>query len=714
MTRLRRTARRVVVWNAVLAACLGSSLVYADPDGPPAVDISDLPPLPQVEDEADTARDIAVAGAAAVQEYVVVGASKREQSLGTVASAVSVIPANQLRRFGYRTVAEALRGVVGLYIVDDRMVERVGIRGVQLLGDANTRILILVDGSTINEPWSQFADSSSALPVHIDDVARIEIIRGPVSSIYGTNAFLGIVNIVTIEADKAPKAYGRLGVGSYGSATGNAAFGTGTVDRQVRGFVSWVGSAGESVEYPEFETDGAGIETDADQTQAIIGAVTVHYDRLFAQVRASQRSRELPGAPYDSAEGDPANENTDRRVFGEIGYTQEIGDDVVLAARVYANQYRFESALDLELEGSVTGAQPFSSVATSLWYGGELRGLWSALPKGKLDITAGVAGEFADTKSDSMLVNDPVNVTTIEQSFNVAGVYSEVSTQPLSWVAFTGGVRYDRNSKFDERTSPRAALFLRKPKRYGLKLLYAQGFRNPSIFETFFNDGQRYRPSGNELRSEIITSYEGVAWWQIRPGVDVRLSGWQWDMEDLIEKRSVLDPDVLAERFQFQNLSALRSRGVEFETSYRDTRGWFARAAVSLADVLPNPDALGVEDPPINAPSIVANGGLSTPALWGVAHLSTEVIYLSERNTRDEDVVVDPWLGINAAIYIPKYKKFDFTIGVRNIIGTREQVPAQVDYDRVFVDDRDRLTDLDVLTLPGSGREFFARAGYQY
>ena len=176
-----------------------SSVAGADDE--PAIPIRELPPFPDVAASAQVS-EVGVYGASQSEEETVVGAAKREQSLGTVASAVTVLTADQMRRFGYRSLSEALRGVAGVYIVDDRMVERIGVRGLQLLGDANTRILILIDGTPLNEPWAQFVDSSTALPVNLDDVARIEVIRGPVSSIYGTNAFFGIINIVTLEADR--------------------------------------------------------------------------------------------------------------------------------------------------------------------------------------------------------------------------------------------------------------------------------------------------------------------------------------------------------------------------------------------------------------------------------------------------------------------------------------------------------------------------------
>ena len=111
----------------------------------------------------------------------------------------------------------------------------VGIRGVQILGDGNTHILVLVDGSPLNEPWSQFVDEVDRAPGQPRRRVAIEVIRGPVSSIYGTNAFFGIINIVSLEADKAPRAYGRATTSTYGVFGGNLRFGYGDVDRQVRG-----------------------------------------------------------------------------------------------------------------------------------------------------------------------------------------------------------------------------------------------------------------------------------------------------------------------------------------------------------------------------------------------------------------------------------------------------------------------------------------------
>lgn len=689
---------------------LSSGLVHAQV-GDRAIPVRELPPFPSISDEADTVRDVTVVSAQLAEEDRVVGAAKREQSLGNVASAVTVLTASQMRRFGYRTLAEALASVTGVYMTDDRSIERVGIRGVQLLGDANTRLLVLIDGTPLNEPWSQYVDSSYALPVHIDDVSRIEVIRGPVSSIYGTNAFLGIVNVVTRAADKAPPVYGRTSVDTLASAGGNAGFAMGGVNRQVRGTVSFLRRGGETIDYAGFADAGEDPRTDADGLQSINGSVVATYDRLFFQVRASSRSRELPGAPFDAVVGDDGNKNTDQVVVSEVGYTHEVADELSLTGRLYASAYQYTGDLQYEGEG-------FRSVGESLWYGAELRSLLdlsAAMPgDGKLDLTTGVAGELAQTSSTSGPRGDDAMSVDIEQDFDIQGIYSELFVAPTPWLGVSAGLRYDRNSLFDDKLNPRVALFLTRGKRYGAKLLYAEGFRNPSIFEAFFEDNRRFLPAcspncstnGTTLFPEEIVSYEGVVWVRPTTGTKLRVSGWNWDLTSLIERRRVTDPATLSERLQYQNLARLVSRGVEAEASYRDTTGWFGYTNVAYAEVTRNQ----IDDPrPPNSPSVVAKLGLSTPAVLGT-HLSTDVRFVGSRATRDELVDTDPWVGWNVTLYAPDLSGFDVTLSLRNVLGARQEIPLQADYDRQG--DLATITPgTDVLTVPGVGREVFARIG---
>ena len=698
-------------WWALVVVSVAAAPARAD--DAPAVPIRELPPFPDVVPSTQVS-EVGVFGASLAEEETVVGAAKREQSLGTVASAVTVLTSDQLRRYGYRTLAEALRGVAGIYVTDDRSIERIGVRGLQLLGDSNTRILVLVDGTPLNEPWAQFVDGSTALPVSLDDVARIEVIRGPVSSIYGTNAFFGIMNIVTLEADKAPRAYGRATMDTFGTFGGNAGFNTGSLNRQVRGSVGYRYRVGETVTYPELEqAPGLMARTGADGASALFGALAINFDRLFFQARAYDRTRELPGAPYDSMIGSDDNTNHDRHLLAELGYTHDVGERVTVAARLYGNRYDFTNEL-VRADGA------FATDATAMWYGGELRVLADLLTKKNLlSITTGASYEQTTTESTASTRPEP-----IAKDFSIAGAYLEASTEVTPWLAATAGARFDRNSELSNKVSPRAALFLRKGESYGLKLLFADGFRNPSIFEAYYDDGARFAPAldadrRTQLRPETIRAYEVVAYGRPLTGVKLRVSAWEWRLEDLLQRGEVFIPAPINDtRLRYQNLGTMVSRGVEVESTYRDLAGRSAYLNAALAftarnclasdgfdNLLLDPET-GNCDARQNAPVVTAQLGVSSQLIAELFHLSGELRFLSERGTQDPDVTVPAHVGVSVVAYAPNVRGMDLTLGARNLAGA-EEVPAQSDYNRS--DPR-----VDVLRVPGPGREVFFRMGYRF
>jgi len=671
---------------AVVVAVIAAAGPARAADDPPVVDVADLPPLPASAETAEGAGQTAVLAATEVEEDVVVGAGKREQSLGNVASAVTVISGERLRRFGYRTVGEAIRGAAGVFVSDDRMTDRVGIRGLQVLGDFNTRILVLVDGATINEPWAQFAGVGWDAPVSIDDVARIEVIRGPVSSLYGTNAFFGIVNIVTRGAGELPRAWGRIGGTQFAGGTVAAGFAFGDVRRQVRGSVAGTYRGGETLSLAAI-----GDDLDADAVEGLNAGLVAAWGGAFAQARAYRRVRELPFAPYDTVPDD-RNHNLDEQLLVEGGYTRAVRRDLTLTGRLYASHYRFEDQL------IYTPDPTFRDVGLATWAGGELRGRWDLLEPGRLGVTAG--GELAGADTESRSGAQGSAGVYVPKRLDTEGVYAELDGQPMAWLAFSAGVRFDRNSLFEDRVSPRVALFLDRADTYGVKLLYAEGFRNPSPFEGYFDDDDVFE-ANPDLRAEVIRSGEAVLWGRPVPGVSVRLSGFAWSADQLIEQ----ELDVATGFLQFQNRGTLRSRGIEAEASWRDARGWLAYGGATWARV---EGGGGAEV--AGAPALLGAGGVSTPLLARRVHLSTELQAIGPRPTRDPMTRAGGFVGWNVVAYLPDVRGFDVTVGVRNLIGRREPIPAPEDYDRTD----DAGNPVLVPVLPGEGRELHARIGRRF
>jgi outer membrane receptor protein involved in Fe transport len=651
----------------------------------PRVAVEDLPPLPAAPtDGAQT--QLAVVAATAVEEDVVVGAAKREQSLGNVASAVTVLTSDRLRRFGYRTVAEALRGAAGIYVVDDHYTERVGVRGLQVLGDFNTRWLLLIDGATVNEPWNQFAGVGWDAPVAIDDIARIEVIRGPVSSVYGTNAFFGIINVVTRGATESPRAWGRIG-GSPLGGQASAGFAVGDLDHQLRASVTAAGRLGDELTVPALGT----IDREADRARSVAVSLVGVYAGAFAQLRAYQRHRGLPFAPYQSVVGDPDTTATDSLAMLEGGYTRELTSRLVATVRGYASAYRYRDALVLE-DGSGT----FTDIGDSRWAGVEARGRYALVGGDRLGLTAGAEVTLIDTESQAYYDATPDDVVMVPKAFSLQGLYAEVDARPLAWLALTAGVRADRNSILEDRVSPRAALFA-SSERYGAKLLYAEGFRNPSAYEGFFDDGIQF-VANPAIGAETIRSFEAVVWARPRLGLTARASGFRWTADRLVEQDTVMVGTET--RLQFANRGRLQSTGAEVEASYRDAEGWLGFVGGAVMKVEDGDGARA-----IGAPRWTASAGASSRLLLGRFHVSTEALAIGERTTRVEGELAPAHVTWNLTLYAPSLGGFDATVGVRNLLGTREQVPAPEDYDRP--------SEL-VPTLPGDGRELYARLGYRY
>jgi outer membrane receptor protein involved in Fe transport len=669
--------------------------------GEPVIDVDDLPSLPAAE-EAPTSAATVLAASSAVED-VVVGAAKREQSLGTVASAVTVISGDRIRRFGYRTVGEAVAAVAGAYLVDNRLSYSIGIRGLQIPGDFNTRLLVLVDGATVNEAWGEFSGVGYDALVAVDDIARIEVIRGPVSSVYGTNAFFGILNIVTRGAAETPRAWARTAVNTVNGVTMGAGFAAGGVHRQLRGSVHVMDRFGDTTTLDQLP----GMKLTGDGSSAISAALVGAYNGSFAQVRAYRYNRQSPFAPYDVDPGGRAYEKHDTQLLIEGGHTRELSPRLTVAGRIYGNLYKFNDSAP-----SAEGA-PLDTTGTAQVIGAELRGRYELIAPNKLGITAGAEASYDHTRSTARTADGRQPDVDDPFVYNVEGTYAEVDAQPLAWLGLTGGLRYDRNSALVEahnKTSPRVALFIAEPERYGIKLLYAGGFRNASAFESVFDDGRDFA-ANLKIKPEVIQSYEAVAWSKPRPGLSLRLSAFYWRVSDAIEQQPADDPTKL----QFQNIKGyVVSRGVEAEGSYRDRRGWYAFGGLAFTQVGAAKSQGGdvaYGDVP-NAPALTASVGVSSPTLFDRVHVSSEVIALGERPTRlDAAGAASPvspaWVGWNATVYAPDLAGFDVTAGVRNLLGTRDLVPAPGDYDRMSAT-------TVVPRVPAEGRELYVKIGYSY
>ena len=115
----------------------------------------------------------------------VFGASERLQPALEAPSSVSFVTAAEIEKYGFRTLADILRSVRGMYVTGDRNFSLVGIRGFAKPGDYNSRILLLVNGHRVNDNVFGQAEIGAEFGLDPATFERVEIIRGPASSLYG-------------------------------------------------------------------------------------------------------------------------------------------------------------------------------------------------------------------------------------------------------------------------------------------------------------------------------------------------------------------------------------------------------------------------------------------------------------------------------------------------------------------------------------------------
>ena len=133
-----------------------------------------------------------------LEESVVSTASKAAEVTSTAPATSVSISAEELRRYGIRTIDEAINYLaMGMQIEKSDYAPDIGARGVLLAGDAGAHVLLLIDGHAVNEQWGAVAYFDRGAGIPLEMVDHIEIVLGPGSVLYGSNAMLGTVNVVT-------------------------------------------------------------------------------------------------------------------------------------------------------------------------------------------------------------------------------------------------------------------------------------------------------------------------------------------------------------------------------------------------------------------------------------------------------------------------------------------------------------------------------------
>jgi iron complex outermembrane receptor protein len=622
-------------------------------------------------------------------------ASKREERASSAPASVTVVTAQEIAAYGYRTLAEALDGVRGLYTSCDRNYTYLGVRGFSP-ADWNARVLLLLDGHQLNDDVYDAALIAAELPLDLALVERIEVVRGPGSALYGGNALFAVVNVITKRATRAAGAAVEAGAGS--AETWNARATYGFVRERAEGLVSASASAagGRDLFYPEYAGQGArgdGIARDDDWERFANAFAKVSLGRFTFQAAGAARAKGVPTGAWGTVYDDPRRETFDARGFAELRWERPADEEGPgLALRAYWDEYAYHERYPYESGDPAAPTYVNRDELVGRWAGGEARVTWRfgerlvAIAGAELELHLRQDLWNRDEGEGGAVWTDERHGST------VAAAYANVEAEPFPWLELVAGARYDHYSTFGGALSPRAAVLVRPASATVLKLLYGRAFRPPNAAELYYQHPAFWTqtPPG-ALRPEDLHTGELVLEQGLGGAGRATLVAYRYLLRDLVVEQ--VDPATGIGRNV--NGESVAGHGVEGELEWRWRGG---AASLSYALQRATGGASGGALP--NSPTHVAKLHLRAPLGWRLRG-GLEVLHLSERSSA-------------AAVEVPGHLRVNLSIAARGLAGGALDVSATLRnaLDASYADPA-RPEHLQS-SLPRDGRALHVGASYRF
>jgi vitamin B12 transporter len=485
-------------------------------------------------------------------EPVVVTATRSEQPLEQTGASVTVVPEEAMRVQEYRAVDEVLRTVPGVQI--DTSGSPGKLTSIRIRGANPTQVQVLIDGVRVKSLTSgdfDFADLT------LDDIERIEVLRGPQSTLYGADAIGGVVNIITKRGQGPPSGFVDFEAGNYETFRERVGVSGSTA--------AWSYSLGVSrLDFGgQFDND----EHDLTSVNARLGYALPNKGELSLTGRFQDGHTGIPFATV-FPDFDP-NRNQDQQLWLlSLEWRQPW-------TSVWEHKVRVSAAdetLDFKDDPDPAHQFGFTSDISTRRIEAEWYHFITPVPWNRLTLGAEYRNEVGEVQG------------SYEKTMDSWALVLQDQITLWDRLFVTGGVRYDGNSVFEDKATGRVAVsYLVKETDSRLKGSWGQGFRAPTFNELFFPAFAPCPAFGNpDLKPEETNSWDaGVEQhlWERR----IRLAATYFrnDYKNLIQS-TLTDPTNFC--FQAQNVGKAWSQGVEAEASVTPIDGLVVALAYTYTD----------------------------------------------------------------------------------------------------------------------------------
>jgi iron complex outermembrane receptor protein len=474
----------------------------------------------------------------------VVSATHTKQKLREAPAIIEVITDRDIHERGYRSVAEALRTVPGFSVLDDYYHYNVGVRGINGGMRAWSRIIkVMIDG----QPTALRTDASNFLGpelIPMEAIKRIEVIRGPGSALYGADAFLGVVNIVTRAGDDLDG--GRIAAAAssfqHGGSEGSLAFGQENeawgrnLGLVLTGSLAASDRSGLSVAATSpFMTKFAGQTTTGDLShpRSLFGSLAYGDEGAgLMTVTGSYQGLDSAGKFMDWSVGvghfDSQNHLAVDNGFVRTSYQKTVGDRLFtsMGAAVVGGGPNATERLDI-------GQSPLLQVPAAGYQSLDLTSEARYLLSERNSVTLGADYTATDERLqaiETLFTSDfgshPAGTETLDgvdpghKTFTNAGLYAQGIFYPWEPLGLTLGLREDLHNIYGNVLNSRAGLVYLWDDWLSLKLLYGTSFKAPSPTQLFSSPITAGDVIGNaNLKPETAQTFESELSWSVTPNL---------------------------------------------------------------------------------------------------------------------------------------------------------------------------------------------------
>ena len=607
----------------------------------------------------------------------IISTPKFAENPDQIPSLVSVLTADDIRLYGWRTLSDALRSLQGFNVTDDHTYAYASVRGISQAGDYRARMQVLIDGIATNENIYGSAPTGSEFPVDLGLVERIEIIRGPSASVYGSDSMFGVINVVTKSGQSLSGGEAALSLGrgnsyrlrtSLGGAVGNSDL-----------LISFTGYDSNGHRLVFNDTNAAG------EAQRLHAIDAEEGGQLFVRARGadwrvtlihSQRDRTVPTASYATIADDKGHIESDRYSLLDLGKDWQINAKNTFQQRLYVSEYGYDGKFpyDYSASGGPNRLLNIDKARGNAW-GLENRLISTAWDKQRwtlgleyranirqdqqnYDRGHGCYDSGSGTSSGIACLDD-------KRSSRVATVYAQDEIQIGSANTLILGLRHDRVSDSKNFWSPRLG-FIHDAGELGLfKLLYGTAFRTPSPYERAYIT-PTYRYGNPDVGPERLKSLEFT--WEKRFTNLAKVTATAYSMwiEDLVS----VNPDSGI----VTNGNPVRANGLELGYEQRWLNGVRVRSSLSAQYAASDNGRLD------NSARHMAKINLGLPT--GIAGLiaGLESQWIGDRRANYGNEHVAPYMLTNLNFsYAPVGSRWEMGLGIYNLFDRRYADPVAPD-----------------------------------